>query len=103
MNNLNFAFSIQILQKQVKYLLDKDEPYSIKGYYPNLFKKIKDTKKKEVKKQVARVEPVQEIEFEDEESKNLSPLQDLVRTKPLSRRNPIVQRYLKYQMVDERN
>ena len=103
MNNINLAYSILTLQKQVKYLLDKDEPYSSKGYHPNLFKKLKEIKLEKEKKPAARVEPVQEIELEDEESKTLSPLKKFIQTKPSSRRNPIVQRYLKYQMVEERN
>ena len=68
-----------------------------------LFKdtKVKKNKHKE-KKPIARVEPVREIEVEDEESKTLSPLKEFIKAKPSSRRNSIVRRYLKYQMVEER-
>ena len=54
-----------------------------------------------LKKPRAKVEPIREVELEDEESKTLSPLKNFIKSKPSSRHNPIVQRYMKYQIVNE--
>lgn len=104
MDWINIVFSIETLKKQVDYLLSQDPNYPSRGYYPNFSQSFeKDEKPNNKSKSQMRVIPVDENRIEDEESKVESPLKTYVKSKPSPSKNPVLKRYMKYQMLNGRN